>query len=218
MKATICILLAAAGLSSASPIGGLDLVSSSSTFETNGTVSNPLPFYGWTNVSGSARVFDWSTTLNGAMIGTTPYGNYEVQYITGVAVQPNTTYKLSVDVGYIAALTAGNSSYSLQLGTIDAFFVFTPLVAASTGSAAYAGDMSSGPFSGSETVTATTGAIVSGDILTVRWAQTGTLGSPFSDYFGFDNVLLEATPEPLSGLTALGGIALLWLRRRDAIR
>lgn len=99
MKATICILLATAGLSWASPIGGLDLVSPSSTFETNGTVSNPLPFYGWTNVSGSARVFDWSITLNGAMIGTTPYGNYEVQYITGVAVQPNTTYTLSVDVG-----------------------------------------------------------------------------------------------------------------------
>ena len=36
------------------------------------------------------------------------------------------------------------------------------------------------------------GSAVSGDRLAVRFAQTSSLGSPFSDYFGFDNVKLQA--------------------------
>ncbi|MFN7933890.1 MAG: PEP-CTERM sorting domain-containing protein [Bryobacteraceae bacterium] len=212
----ICgLLIASCGLSLGTPIGGLDLVSSSSTFETNGTVSNPLPFYGWVNTSGTARVFDWSTSLNGAMIGTTAYGNYEVLYDTGVSVQPNMVYTLSVDIGYIAALTGGNSGYRLEVGSVDGLLNFTPF-ATVTGTVSRLADMALTGFSGSATVTATTGSLVNSDTMAVRWAQISTLGSPFSDYFGFDNVLLDAspTPEPLTVLSTLAGLGLLALRRR----
>lgn len=66
----------------------------------------------------------------------------------------------------------------------------------------------------------TTGGVVSGDNLAVRWAQTSTLGSPNSDFFGFDNVTLDAVavvPEPDSMvLCAFGALIILGSRMRGA--
>ena len=126
------------------------------------------------------------------MLGTTSYGNYEVQYDTGAAIRANTTYTLSFDIGYMAGLAGGNSGYRFQIGTLNGA-TFTPLGSAVSGTAPYAGGMNFGTFSvtGAQQVFAT-GSTVSGDRLAVRFAQTSSLGSPFSDYFGFDNVKLQA--------------------------
>lgn len=169
-------------------VGNLDGVANSSRFEHGSALL--LPALGWTNVSGSAQA--WDLASNGAMLGTTSYGNYEVQYDTGAAIRANTTYTLSFDIGYMAGLAGGNSGYRFQIGTLNGA-TFTPLGSAVSGTAPYAGGMNFGTFSvtGAQQVFAT-GSTVSGDRLAVRFAQTSSLGSPFSDYFGFDNVKLQA--------------------------
>lgn len=170
-------------------VGGLDGASNSSRFEHGSAFA--LPALGWTNVSGAAQA--WDLASNGAMIGATTFGNYEVQYDTGVAIRANTTYTVSFDIGYMAGTAGGNSGYRFQIGTLNGT-TFTPLGSAVSGTAPYAGaSMSSGIFSiaGAQQVFAA-GSTVSGDRLAVRFAQTSSLGSPFSDYFGFDNVTLQA--------------------------
>jgi hypothetical protein len=195
-------------------IGGLDGASNSSIFETSAIT--PLPNQGWTNVSGAARVFD-TPTLNGTMIGTDPYANYAVEYATGVPVAALTTYTLDLDMGFVAGLAGGSADYSFSLGTLSEG-TFTPLGEAKTGTITYGGNMASGPFSGSDNLVFTTDATVSGDQLAVQWRQTFQAGEQTggSDYFGFDNVTLDATPvpEPSSVLLLAGLAAFAGLRRR----
>ncbi len=175
-----------------SDVGGLNGTSTNSTFEI-GITGVALPTEGWANVTGTAQVFDLvpPAVYSGALVGTSAYGNYQVQYATGVAIQPSTTYTLSLDMGYLAGLTGGNSGYSFQLGTLNGG-VFTGLGAPVTGTAPYAGNMGGGTVSASAQQVFVTGATVSGDSLAVRWAQTSSLGGGTSDFFGFDNVILRA--------------------------
>lgn len=168
-------------------VGNLDGTSAASAFEI-GTVTL-LPTQGWVNVSGSARIFDGAGG-NGALIGTGPYTNYAVLHDTGVAIQASTSYALHFDLGYLAGLLGGNSSYLAQLGTVTGG-IFTAL-AADAGSVAHAGNLSGGIVSGTSNLTFVTGSSVSGHNLAVRWEQTASLGTG-SDFFGFDNVTLAAT-------------------------
>src|SRR5690349_20646071 len=90
-----CLALLAAPLRAGeTPIAPLDGSSLSSRFET-GTVET-LPLLGWTDVIGTARVFDAG---NGAIIGTAPYDNYQVQFTTSTAVVANTRYRARVKMG-----------------------------------------------------------------------------------------------------------------------
>ncbi len=169
-------------------VGSLDGASNSSRFEHGSALT--LPALGWTNVSGAAQA--WDLAANGAMLGTTPYGNYEVQFDTGIAIRANTTYTLTVDIGYMAGLGGGASTYRLQMGTLSGG-LFTGLGSPVTGTAIYPGaSMSTNLFavSGAQQVFAAPGA-VTGDRLAVRLAQTSSLGTA-SDFLGFDNVTLQA--------------------------
>lgn len=209
--AIICILLLGnSSVFGQGFIGGLNGATASSNFEI-GTVQL-LPSQGWANVSGFARVFDGAGG-NGAIIhGTNGFSNYEVQYDTGVAIQPNTSYDLSLDMGFIAGIAGGNASYSFQLGTLNGG-IFTGLGSPETGIVTYAGNLNSGVVSGSDQQIFVSGSSVSGDNLAVRWAQLINPGP--SDFFGFDNVILQATAVPEPGTyTLLAGITLSFLAVR----
>ncbi|MCB9698373.1 MAG: hypothetical protein H6738_16455 [Alphaproteobacteria bacterium] len=173
-------------LTTRSYVGTLDGVSLDSTFDTGAQTA--LPAQGWTNTSGAAQVF--GSAVNGSLIGATPYTNYGVQFDTGVAVQPNTTYHLHMDLGFAAGIAGGSAEYLAQLGTLSGG-VFTQL-GQETGSGVYVANLSNNVFSGVAHVTVTTGAAVSGDPLAVRFDQTSTM--MLSDYFGIDNVTLTAAP------------------------
>ena len=188
-------------------IGGLDGNSVSSTFETDSIAD--LPSLGWTNVSGSARIFDLPGAQPGLLIGTNSFqwANYEVQYETGTPVLPSTVYTLQLDMGYAADWTGGNSTYLFQLGTVGTSG-FSPLGSPVTGSAPYSGNISLGFVSASAQQIFTSGSTVSGEVLALRWAQTSSLGSPHSNYFGLGTVTLDATPIPEPSTALLLGIGL----------
>lgn len=202
-------LLAAGTLLSLLPVQGqmfidsLDGVSNSSTFEIASI--DPLPTLGWVNVTGTAQVY--GGVANGALIGTTQYDNYTVQFDTSTAIQPNTTYTFSVEMGYFASLSGGNSGYSFQLGTVNGG-VFTGLGTPATGTVTWTGNMSEGAKTGPISQTFTTGGSVSGDNLAVQWSQTSSLAGGSSDHFGFDNATLTAVPEP-GEYAAIASVALL---------
>jgi hypothetical protein len=171
-------------------VGNLDGTSNSSRFENASDL--PFPSLGWTNISGAAR--GWDLATNGALIGMTDYGNYEVQHDTGIAIRANTIYTLTVDVGYMAGWTGGNSGYRLQIGTLNGT-TFTPLGSAVTGTLPYPGGSMNNPafLVAATPQTFAAGSTVSGDRLAVRLAQTSSLGTSMSsNYFGFDNVKLQA--------------------------
>lgn len=194
-------------------IGNLDGVSNSSLFDPGSNMS--LPALGWQNVGSTARIFDGAGG-NGALIhDTDPFTNYEVQYDTGVAIQPNTTYTLSFDMGFLGGLGATTASYSAQVGTLNAG-VFTPLSGGVvSGTATWTGNMTSGFYS-PEAGLVVVGPFgsVSGDNLAVRLAQSSNPGP--TDFFGFDNVTLSSVPEPREYALAMGGAlgAWAWIRRR----
>ncbi len=179
------------------PIAPLDGTSQSSTFETSNEQS--LPALGWTNVSGAARVFDLAT--NGALIGTTPYDNYEVQHATSTVVAANTHYRVRVKMGFFAGLSGATAGYRLELGTVNGG-VFSQL-GITTGSVSYAGYIGSGTASGNAVLDVYTGGTVSGDALAVRWAQTSTTGAGTSDFFGMDDVVLSMVTEGPGSLDSL---------------
>lgn len=198
-------------------IDALDGTSASSTFET-GSIT-PLPDSGWINVSGTAQIYG-TGAANGALIGTTQYDNYTVEFDTSTAIQPNTTYTFTVQMGYFAALGGGDSTYSFQLGTVNGG-VFTGLGTPATGNIPYVDNMSAGTKSGPVSQAFTTGGLVSGDFLAVQWSHTSALGGGSSDHFGFDDATLTASPVPEPGeYAALSGLALLgfvaWRRRAAA--
>ena len=212
--------IADSGEATAAYIGGLNGVSLSSTFETD--VHMDLAALGWSNVSGSARIFDSPVNQLGLLIGTTAFrwANYEVEYNTAVPIQPNVTYTLQIDMGYAAAFTGGNSTYRFQLGTLGTSG-FSPLISSATGSAPYTGNLGDGFVSASAQQIFSSGDTVSGDILALRWAQTSSLGSPKSDYFGLGTVTLDAAPIPEPSTALLLGFGLVGLgiktrRRRGA--
>ena len=169
-------------------VGNLNGTSTASAFETSTTTF--LPSLGWTNVTGAAWI--WDGASNGALLGTTQYGNYEVQHDTGVVVLPSTTYTLDLIMGYMAGLTGGASGYSFQLGTVTGG-IFIGLTAPMTGVAPYAGSLNGSVASATGHLVLVTGSSVSGGTMAVRWAQTSSLAGGTSDYFGIDNVTLSAT-------------------------
>lgn len=198
-------------------VGNLDGVSNSSVFDPGSSFF--LPALGWENVSGMARIFDGAGG-NGAMIHSSlGFDNYEVQYDTGVALQPNTTYTLSFDMGFLGGLGATTAFYRAELGTLNGG-VFSPLAGGTvTGSATWAGNMTSGIYSPEEglVVVGPFGA-VSGDNVAVRLAQTANPGP--TDFFGFDNVTLVAVPEPQEYALIIGGALSVWAlgrRRKKAL-
>ncbi|MCB9678072.1 MAG: hypothetical protein H6737_23430 [Alphaproteobacteria bacterium] len=167
----------------------LDGASADSIFEVGATQA--LPAQGWVALlSSSAQIFDLGG-LNGALVGGTPYGNYDVQYVTGTPIEPDSTYQLDADLGFVAGLPGGQALLYIELGTSDGF-TFSSLSDAAT-TAVYAGNLSAGVVSGHLTTTFSTGGSVTGDPLAVRLGQGSSLGSGTSDFAGFDNVVLRVT-------------------------
>lgn len=207
--AAASLVMAAVGTSSsvAAYIAPLDGTSVESTFET-GAITG-MPTIGWT---GGGRVFDAG---NGAVINVShPYNNYQVQFITSTPVQPLSTYSLTFEMGYLAGTHGGMSTYSFELGTVNGG-TFTALGSAKTGTVPYGGNMNTSWIPTTDTLVIQTDAVVSGDPLAVRWAQTSSLGSGTSDWFGFDNVRLavEPIPEPTALLLLPAGALILCTRR-----
>ncbi|RYD31325.1 MAG: hypothetical protein EOP86_18140, partial [Verrucomicrobiaceae bacterium] len=167
-------------------IAGLDGVSTSSTFETGAIAT--LPQAGWTDISGTARIFDGAP--NGSIIGTGPFDLFTVQYTPAesVALVPETRYTLHFDMGFVAGNTGGTADYSFQLGTVSGG-VFTGVGEAVIGTIAHAGNLYSGTVSGSAEQILVTGATVPAGSLAVQWSVTAYSGE--TDYFGFDNVTLQ---------------------------
>lgn len=172
----------------AGSVGVLDGQSDSSAFE-GGTTN--LPAYGWTEVSGEARVFDSGNA--GLIHATTSAAPYTVSFDTGVAISPNREYHLRCDTGFFTTEgAAGNGgSYAIELGTLSGES-FTAL-AQDAGTNVWRRHLGAGP-SGLGYVSYVSGATVSGDNLAVRLARTGGTGN----WFGFDNVKLQYVRE-LSG-------------------
>jgi hypothetical protein len=196
-------------------VGNLDGSSVSSTFDPGATVS--LPAAGWVNVTGAARIFDGAGG-NGALIhDSSPFGNYSVEYNTGVTMLANSTYTLTLDLGFIAGVGGGEASYSMQLGLIDGGN-FTGLGAPVTGTATYLGNLSSGFISGvAQQIYSSDGTVPAGS-LGVRFEQTQNNGP--SDFFGIDNVRLTVVPEPeeyaMAG--AVGLLAFAVFRRHKRLQ
>lgn len=172
-------------------IAGLDGISPSSTFEHQSVVN--LPIYGWSVLEGSARIYD-NAQNNGAVIANAPYEPFRVQYIPQpfVPPQPHTRYTLHFDMGFVAGNTGGSAEYSIELGTVTGG-VFTPFTEARTGFITHAGNLHSNIISGSDELVFETGDTVSGETLAVRWSLLSyDLSGGNSDFFGFDNVTLDA--------------------------
>ncbi|MES2707600.1 MAG: hypothetical protein V4726_13480 [Verrucomicrobiota bacterium] len=169
---------------------GLDGLSISSTFETEAVAT--LPQAGWTDVSGTARIFD-AAGANGGIIGTGALDVYTVRYMPAqsVALLPQTRYTLHFDMGFVAGNTGGTADYSFQLGTVSGG-VFTGLGETAAGTVAHTGNLYSGTVSGSANQIVVTGGTVPAGSLAVQWSVTGYSGE--TDFFGFDNVTLQTAP------------------------
>ena len=220
--AVLCQGVLLASQVSAGFISSLDDVSTASTFQIGAGQTDYLPALGWSNVSGAAMIWN-QTGLNGSLIESdrapSRFGDFTVQFSTSTPIAPNTQYTLHFDMGYVADLNKGTDGYSFSIGVVDNHGAFTPLGAPATGTVTWAGNMNFfNHYSGSADQVYTTGPTVPAEDLAVRWSQTSSnLGS---DFFGFDNVTLDATPavgtpEPSSlilSLLALIGIG--WRRAR----
>jgi regulation of enolase protein 1 (concanavalin A-like superfamily) len=176
-------------ISRADYIAGLDGVSTASVLETGSIVL--LPQAGWSNVTGTARVFDTGATFNGTLIGTTAFGAYTVQYTPpqAVTLTPNTRYVLHFDLGFVAGNTGGTANYSFQLGTVTGG-VFTGVGTPVTGTVLRLGNMGSGVFSASAEQEFNAGNTPPTGNLSIRFSVLSYNGN--SDFFGFDNVTLSA--------------------------
>ena len=135
-----------------------------------------------------------------------------MQYNTALALQPNTTYTLTVDIGFYTTSGTSGNGWQVSLGSRNGT-TFTSL-STDTGSATYAGHLHDNVFSDNAVVQFTTGAIVSSDPVALRLSRTTT--GP-TNWLGFDNVKLDATTVPelsSSLLGALGAFALIVRRKR----
>jgi len=231
LSALFAICALAGGLSAQTYIGNLDGTSTQSTFTTGTDGFQSLTGFGWANVSGvGGQVFGQTGgTANDVLLGGTDFGNYEVEFNTSAGLLANSTYTLSLRMGFVSVGSTGTASYDISLGTKNGA-TFTALTADNPSLETGTVNRSSGPtFSASiganvansvlVTVTYTTGASVGSDPIYVRWAQTATSGTGGSDFFGVDNVTLSvaAIPEPSTYAASFGTLALagvIALRRR----
>jgi hypothetical protein len=213
-------------------VGNLDGSHMSSTFTTSTDGFQALGPFGWTSFSGAGGNVYGQTggTTNDVLIGVDDYDNYGVQFNTGVGVQANQVYSLSLLMGYVSGGTSTGASYDISLGTwngssFTAFTADTPALevgsvhrnSGPTQAASFGANIAGAV---SVTVTYTTGASPGTDPIRVRWAQTaaGTVGPPPSDFFGIDNVTLSvsAIPEPSTYAAVLGCLVMAagFVRRR----
>jgi hypothetical protein len=211
------VLFCAPNGSRAAFIAGLDGVGNASTLSGQGiTPLGASGLLGWSNIIGSAQFFEAGG--DGSMIATTPYDNYTVRYnpVTPLPLAPNTQYSLTFNMGYVAGIAGGNSSYDFSLGTMNGG-TYTP-VKNQTGTVPYPGNMHSVSSQVlSVTMTYVTGASVPAGNLAIQWGQTATNGVPnTSDFFGFNKVTLDAAPvpEPSTAMFAAAGVAGIGIRRR----
>jgi hypothetical protein len=201
----------------------LNGLNTASTFEISG--STGLPALGWTGLaSGGVTVWDLST--NGLIIDLPSGGfsSYGAQFVTDSFLMANSTYTLSVRMGYVSgSALPGIATYSLDLGTINGG-TFTSLANTSNVASLITNFGADETNSITATATFTTGASgLSPDNIAVRWMSTNA-GSPGvnADYFGFDNATLSvaAVPEPATYALWLGagvlGVA-AWRRRRSVV-
>jgi hypothetical protein len=212
-------------------VGNLNGVSVQSTFTTSLDGPNAISGFGWSLPSGStvsAIVYGQTGgTSNDALIANLgdPYTNYQVEYNTGATLVANSTYTLSISMGFISANNVGTASYQFWLGTLNGT-TFTPLQTTSGLIDRTAGPTSGGSMGSSSVFLApvsfnySTGASgLSIDPIVVRWAQTASSNTVNSDFFGIDNVTLSvsAIPEPSTYVAIFGAGALgfaVWRRRR----
>ncbi len=204
--------------SNAAYVGNLDGTSVQSTFYNgSGSVNTTTLPSGWINATGTARVFGDGTASHGYGIisNGTSTSNFSVLYDTQTAIQANTEYLLTTDLGFYTGGGSGHISgnFTLELGTWDGSN-FTPL-ASNSGAVNYYAYGFGTDASGSTALNLTTGAGVSGD-LAVRLSRTGGT----VNWQGFDNVVLTAASIPEPGTLALlaAGVAGLlcyaWRKRR----
>lgn len=211
-------------LSAQTYIGNLNGSATASTFETGlssvGAQDTNLSAVGWTEVTGDTRLFRGAS--NTAVISTGAYSPYSVRFDTGVAIQANTVYTLSFNLGFMTMNAGNTANYSFEVGTINGG-TFSSITSAHSGSLAYsvadALNIGSANFSSASSQW-TTGGSVNGDNLAVVFTLTSYLNNAStSDFFGFDNVRLSysAVPEPSTYAAIFGAIALgaaAWRRRR----
>jgi cysteine-rich repeat protein len=170
-------------------IGGLDGVSTSSTFEVGGAGDIvEFPALGWTLISGKARAVD-NLGANGVLVADTSFANYEVQFATSEALAPNTQYTLHVDTGFVAGIaTGGVANFAIKIGTLNGG-KFTAL-GQRGGSVTNLGNLeTAGVVSAKFDLRVRTDASVGPGVLAVRLSQRLNEGP--QDFFGFDNVTLH---------------------------
>lgn len=171
---------------------------------------------GW---DGASRAFGPDTSVEGgandrALIAT-GVGNYTTRREITVAVQPNTTYTLSLDAGTYSSGTPREVRYIYGLGTWNGS-VYTEF---SSPSEVILEQDTVGEYffqSGNETSLPsyqfTTGSSVSGDNLMIRLRAEDIVNNAFG---GWDSIVVTAVPEPSStALLGLGGLALILRRRK----
>jgi hypothetical protein len=208
-----------------------------STFTTATDGTNAITDFGWIPTAGIPRVFGQTGgTTNDVVIEANPYNNYAIQFnTTSTPLLPNSTYTLSVRMGFVSGLGAGGSAdYRIQLGTTGGGIDFSPLTAdnpsAITGTITRA--LSSNTFNASigadvnnsdlVSINFTTGGSVGTDTIAVRLEQISSSNTPGADYFGFDNVTVSfvpsAIPEPSTYAAIFGAsvLAMAAARRRRA--
>lgn len=230
--AIAALLLSLAGaLSAQTYVGNLNGTHISSTFTTSTDGDNALSNFGWTSFSGaSARIFGQTGgTTNDVLIAGAGqnYANYGVQFDTGVALLPNTTYTVTYLVGYVSAGTLASNNFTAQLGTWNGS-TFNSL-ASSAATVNRTANTMSGASIGADVANSiavtfmytTPASGLSADPIMFRWEQTNSAIQTFGqdDFFGIDNVTISyvtAVPEPSTYAALLGAVALgfvAWRRR-----
>ncbi len=123
------------------------------------------------------------------ILGTTGFGNFQVERLTGISIQPDASYMLRADLGFVTGIVGGNADYPVEFDTWNGSS-FSP-IGSTSGTVNYLGNLSSAVISGSTQFVVGTGGSVSGDQLAVRLQQTANPGP--GDDFAFDNVTLSVT-------------------------
>lgn len=170
---------------------------------------------GW---NGATRAFSGTSTTSvedgaedRALIAT-GVGNYTTRKELTIAIEPNTTYTLSLKGGVYAS-SAGRSGtfrYSLGTGTVGSYTqLSTESVATLNQTVQNEYFFGAGNNASLPDLVYTSGATVSGANLVIHVRAEG------DDYQGVDNIVLTAVPEPSSAaLLGLGGLALILRRRK----
>jgi hypothetical protein len=197
-----------------------------STFEIgDGNVAS-LPALGWTTLAGS-NVQAWDIAGDGVIldVGGGGFNPYAVRFVTDATFVANSTYTLSLEMGYVSGPYNGGATYAFSIGSWNGS-IFTPLQTATGGPVTNFSGFAGGTAGVTQTATFITGGSVSPtDVVAIQWAQTNTSGSgapPDADFFAVDNVTLSvaAIPEPSTYAVFVGACALglaAWRRRRVRI-